>query len=161
MGNAGWNRPQSGKPSAPVKKPTRMKGICAALIIVIGAVAAFLFCSSPSTEKREKVETAVDDVRKRFGYGVVRAASLQGDLLLADNTSGGDSGYLNDDDLYLYVSKTKRATATLVGELTYGANSVGIRYSSNIKAEAIFRDAMKDYFMPPEAMNERAPVRFQ
>ena len=34
-------------------------------------------------EKREKVETAVDDVRKRFGYGVVRAASLQGDLLMA------------------------------------------------------------------------------
>ena len=34
-------------------------------------------------EKREKVETAVDDVRKRFGYGSVRAASLQGDLLMA------------------------------------------------------------------------------
>lgn len=54
--SSGWNRPQSGKPSAPVKKPVRMKGICAALIVVVGAIAAFLFCSSPSTEKREKVE---------------------------------------------------------------------------------------------------------
>ena len=71
--------------------------------------------------------------------------NLQGDLLLADNTSGGDSGYLNDDDLYLYVSKTKRATATLVGELTYGANSVGIRYSSNIKASAYGNSAGRQF----------------
>ena len=34
-------------------------------------------------EKREKVEEAVDDVRKRFGYGVIRAASLTGTLNMA------------------------------------------------------------------------------
>lgn len=56
MGSTGWNRPQVGKPSAPEKKPARLKGICSALIVVVGAVVAFLFLSSPSTEKREKVE---------------------------------------------------------------------------------------------------------
>ncbi len=36
-------------------------------------------------EKREKVEMAVDDVRNRFGYGSIRAASLQGNLHMASD----------------------------------------------------------------------------
>ena len=44
-----------------------------------------LFGNWVCREKREKVEEAVDDVRNRFGYGAIRAASLEGELQMAQD----------------------------------------------------------------------------
>ena len=44
-----------------------------------------LFCDFVQREKRRKVDDAVDDLRARFGTGIIRPASLQGHLPLAQD----------------------------------------------------------------------------
>ena len=85
-----------------------------------------------------------------FGGGGVyahtdSAVNLRGEVLLKGKTSGGEDGRQNDDDLYLYASKSKRAKATLVGELTYGNKCVGVRYSSNITGSSYGNSAGRQF----------------
>ena len=44
-----------------------------------------LFHDSERREKMKRVDIAVDDIRRRFGYGAFRAASLMGDLKMAQD----------------------------------------------------------------------------
>lgn len=75
---SGWNR-STGKSAAAsagqgAGKP-RARGVVAAVIVVLGASVAWLFCSSPSAEKVESAEKRVSKIKEVKPAGAHKAAT--------------------------------------------------------------------------------------